>query len=403
VHALLCAAAVAWTPHAQAQARLTELPALRGVTVGPIESSQQPQRGYGSPASIELLDELVRLGVNSVSITPFGRLWSLSSVQIEPDFEWTFADNRAGVLRFVAAAKARGLRVLLVPHLWVETSGWRGDIEQGSDGRWRAYQAAYREFVLRWADVAAAAGVDIFSIGVECKSWSGRFGEYWTQLIRSVRARFHGQLTYSANWDEADDVVFWDQLDLIGINAFYPLAERGQASYAQYAAGAARALERAGTLSAELHKPVLLAEMGYTTRPDAAVEPWLWPDTMRDVQIDEWEQARAFAALLGAAASQPWLAGVFVWRYYAHLDDVSQEAAWGFSPHAKLAERVMRNVFKSQWASDPHDALEAGAPALDHGRTTMPKRLEKYLSNAPPATRLLSTPGSAGSGSNDMK
>ena len=57
-------------------------------------------------------------------------------------------------------------------------------------------------------------------------------------------------------------------------------------------------------------------------------------------------------ALLGAAASQPWLAGLFLWRYYADLDDISQEAAWGFSPHAKLAERVLGNVFHAEWASD---------------------------------------------------
>jgi hypothetical protein len=207
--------------------------------------------------------------------------------------------------------------------------------------------------VLHWAKVAADAGADIFSIGVECKSWSGRFGGYWLDLIQSVRRVFPGQLTYSANWDEADNVLFWEQLDYVGINAFYPLANHNQASYAEYAQGAEEALDRARTLAALVGKPALFVEIGYTTRPNAAVEPWLWPDIMHDVQVDEWEQARALAALMGAAATKPWLAGVFVWRYYAHLDDVSQEAGWGFSPHGKLAERVLRNVFRVRWASDP--------------------------------------------------
>jgi hypothetical protein len=338
---------------------------LRGVTIGPIESSQHRGRGYGSPASEAVLDELVRLNANAISITPFGRIWDLSSTHIEPDFEWSFAQARAGVLALAAAAKARGMRVLLVPHLWVETGGWRGDLEMGNEARWRAYQQAYREFVLRWAAVAEAAHIDILSIGVECKSWSGRYGEYWTQLIRSVRARFHGQLTYSANWDEADDVLFWDQLDLIGINAFYPLAERAPASYAQYAEGAQRALARAGKLSALVKKRVLFVEFGYTTRPDAAVEPWLWPDIMHDVKVDEFEQARAYAALLGAAASQPWLAGVFVWRYYADLDDVSQEARWGFSPYTKLAEHVLSNVFGVAWEADASASARWLEPKLE--------------------------------------
>ena len=76
----LCAAgllaSVVATTRADAQ---SSEPALRGVTVGPIESSQQPGRGYGTAYSAELLDELVRLGANAISITPFGRLWSLRS------------------------------------------------------------------------------------------------------------------------------------------------------------------------------------------------------------------------------------------------------------------------------------------------------------------------------------
>lgn len=344
-----CAISIARAAHAQAGPR----PALRGITIGPIESSQHPGLGYGSDASEALLDELVRLGANAISITPFGRIWSLSSTRITPDFEWSFAENRAGVLKLARAAKARGLRVLLIPHLWVETTGWRGEIDPGTEAGWLDYQAEYRSFVLRWAEVAAAAHADIFSIGVECKSWSGRFGAYWNALIRSVRATFPGQLTYSANWDEADSVLFWEQLDYVGINAFYPLAKQEQASYEQYAQGAEAALQRAGALGELVGKPVLFVEMGYTTRPNAAVEPWLWPDTMQQVSVDEWEQARAFAALMGAAASKSWLAGLFVWRYYANLDDVSQEASWGFSPHGKLAERVLGNIFSAQWASDP--------------------------------------------------
>jgi hypothetical protein len=328
-------------------------PALRGVTVGPIESSQQPGRGYGTPYSAKLLDELVRLGANAISITPFGRLWSLRSTQIALDFEQPYQDNRRAVARMIAQAKARGLRVLLIPHLWVETGGWRGEIEPGSEQGWTEYQSSYRRFILAWARDAQAAGADAFSIGVECKSWSGRYGDYWTSLIAEVRQVFHGQLTYSANWDEADGVLFWDQLDFVGVNAFYPLAHEHGASDASYAQGADRALDQLGELASALQKPVVLVEIGYTTRTDAAVEPWLWPDDMQHVTVDEREQARALAALAGAAASRPWIHGLFVWRYYANLDDVSQEAIWGFSPHAKLAEPVLERVFGARWAADP--------------------------------------------------
>lgn len=340
----------AWSPGVAGE------PAIRGVTVGPIESAQQPGRGYGTAYSAALLDELVRLGVNSISITPFGRIWSLDSTTIRLDFEAPYEENRGAIARMIAQAKERGLRVLLIPHLWVETPGWRGEIDPGSPERWRAYQASYRRFALAWARDAQAFGADAFSIGVECKSWSGRFGDYWTKLIAELRQTFHGPLTYSANWDEVENVLFWDQLDWIGVNAFYPLADRSGASDATYARGAARALDGLTTFASSIGKPAVLVEVGYTTRRDAAVQPWLWPDDMQNVTVDEQEQARALASIVAAAASRADVLGVFVWRYYSNLDDVSQEAGWGFSPHAKLAESALSLLFQGPWAADPQPA-----------------------------------------------
>ncbi len=106
-------------------------------------------------------------------------------------------------------------------------------------------------------------------------------------------------------------------------------------------------------LARELEMPVLFVEVGYTSRPDAAVEPWLWPDDMAHVVVDEREQARALDAMLRAFLPHEWFAGFFVWRYYANIDDVSQEAIWGFSPHAKLAEEVIADAFSVRWGSDP--------------------------------------------------
>ena len=336
--------------------RSAELAGIRGVTVGPIESSQWPGRGYGSPYSEALLDELVRLGVNWVSITPFGRIWDLKSTEILMDFEAPFAKNQDAVRRMVQQAHARGIKVLIIPHLWVETGGWRGEIDPGTKAGWKAYQRSYRAFVLAWAKTAQEAGADAFSIGVECGSWTGRFFPVWQSLIADVRATFEGLLTYSANWDEADSVQFWDELDFIGINAFYPLAQRGPASYAQYLAGAERARDAAGRLAETLQMPVVFVEVGYTTRVDAAIEPWLWPDDMVSVRYDENEQARALSAVFAAVLPEPWFAGFFVWRYYASLDDVSQEAPWGFSPHGKLAETLLQQVFDSRWGVDPASA-----------------------------------------------
>ena len=278
------------------------------------------------------------------------------------DFELPYAENRAGVARMIAQAKERGLRVLLIPHLWVETEGWRGDIDPGSAEEWAAYQASYREFVLAWARDAQAFGADAFSIGVECKSWSGRFGGFWTGLIAEVRQVFDGALTYSANWDEVEDVLFWDQLDWIGVNAFYPLADARMARVTRLRGvrqnGARRTRRVRGRAG---HADRARGDRLHDAR-DAAVEPWLWPDGMRDVIVDEREQARALAAIAEAAARRRDVLGFFVWRYYANLDDVSQEAVWGFSPHAKQAGRRARADLLAKVGRGPQgNGIRSGA------------------------------------------
>ncbi len=331
----------------------SRLGAVRGVTVGPIETSWFPGRGYGTRASARLLDELARMGTTWVAVTPFGRLWSLDSTRIAMDFEAPYEANRRAIRRFVRQAHARGLRVLLVPHLWVETGGWRGQVDPGTPGRWAAYRESYRRFVLAWARDAAEVGVDMLSVGVECKSWSGRFGPYWDDLVDQVRAVFPGLLTYSANWDEAADVLFWDRLDVVGINAFYPLAERPGEPDEALGARARAIAEEVGRLAEAEDKPVLFVEIGYTSRPHPEVAPWTWPEDLRQPVVDEAAQARAYAALLDAFLPRPWFVGFFVWRYYADLDDISQEPPWGFSPHGKQAERLLRAAFAVRWGADP--------------------------------------------------
>jgi glycosyl hydrolase family 113 len=301
-----------------------------------------------------MLDELVEDGATWVSITPFGRVWSLDSTEILLDFEAPAAQNREDVGRAIDQAHERGLRVLLVPHLWVETTGWRGDINPGTPEAWTDYIDSYERFLASWTAVAAAHHADMLSLGVECKSWSGRFGDRWTRMIAAVRRHYHGLLTYSANWDEAIDVLFWDQIDVVGINAFYPLADSPEGDYD---AGARHVVEQVREVAATFDLPVLFVEFGYTTRPAAAVQPWEWPDDMVGVAVDEGEQARAYRAVLSAYTGPDWLAGLFVWRYYADPDDVTQEAAWGFSPRAKKAEQVLAEAFTWQWGADGDPGL----------------------------------------------
>jgi hypothetical protein len=326
---------------------------IRGVTIGPIESLRHPGVGYGTAACARALAEARAMGATWVSLTPFGRVWDLSGTGIDLTFEAPFEDNREAVSRTVEMAHALGLEVLLVPHLWVETGGWRALIDPKTDEGWAKWAESYRSFLLAWADVARTTHVEMLSIGVELRSFvTTPRASLMRPILEDVRRAYPGLITYSANWDDVDDTLILDDVDLIGINAFYPLAEREGASRSELVARGREVAAKVERLSRTFERPVVLTEIGYTTRKDPALRPWEWPDGMKDVVVDERAQADAYAGIITPFLDAPWAAGFFVWRTYADPDDVSQEAEWGFSPRAKLAELILRDAFASPWASD---------------------------------------------------
>jgi hypothetical protein len=327
--------------------------AIRGVTVGPIENALHSLNGYGTAASAATMVQVTELGGNWVSITPFGRIWDLHPSGIDLTFEAPFSENRRAVTRAIEQAHAQGLRVLLVPHLWVEAGGWRGEIEFQTQAEWDRWAEVYRSFVLVWADVARDAEVELFSVGVELRSWvTTKQVQSFFPIIEAVRKVYPGALTYGANWDDADKTPIWSSLDVIGINAFFPLAEREGARLPELYAHSESLVEGLAELSRDWDRGIVFTEVGYTARPDPALRPWEWPEDLGDVPYDPEAQADAYSALLAPMVDQEWFFGFFIWRVYADPFDASQEPEWGFSPLYKPAEGVVRAAFGTRFAAD---------------------------------------------------
>ena len=341
------------TPGPDAWTR-AELGGVRGVTIGPIENGYHPGVGYGSPAYDRTLAESRMMGATWVAITPFGRVSDLSGSGIDLSFEAPFAENRVAVTHAIEMAHARGLRVMLVPHLWVESGEWRALIDPKTDDGWARWAESYDRFALAWAEVAEGARADILSVGVELRSWvTTSRAPSFAAIIDDVRHIYGGVLTYASNWDDVEDTVILGDVDVIGVNGFYPLADEAGASPEKLREGGERVRAKVRSLAERWQRPVLFTEIGYTTRPEPAVRPWEWPDTMTHVRVDEPAQAAAYRGLVAPLLEEPDFAGFFVWRLYSDPDDASQEAPWGFSPRGKQAELVVRDAFAARWASDP--------------------------------------------------
>lgn len=298
------------------------------------------QRGYGSSTSRATLEELRDLGVRWVSLTPFGFMRALDASEVHLIHDRPEAENDGRMRREIEAAHARGLRVFLKPHVWIGGGAWRGDVRPRD---WSAWFASYRTFILHYARMAESLDVELLAVGVELPC-EGRREPQWRALIAEIRAVYHGELTYAANWDRVDAVPFWPALDYVGVQFYPSLADELGAPEAELERALARQLDALGALSGRVDRPVLLTEVGYKSIEGAEVHPHEWPERHGAPTVSEAAQARAYRRLFGALAGRGYIRGVYLWKWFTD-PDTDEEGADGFSPRGKRAEAVLRSAY----------------------------------------------------------
>ena len=257
-----------------------------------------------------------------------------------------WGESDAGIEYTARLARLRGIRTLLKPHLWVRgRSAWPGDINMTSPAAWGAWFASYATFILHYAALAEAAHLDGLCIGTELQHATEPAHEKaWRGLIRQIRRVYHGPLTYAANWSgEYEQIRFWDALDYVGIQAYFPLSPAVNPSLDTLLSGWQPHLQKLARWQKKINMPVVFTEVGYKTTPDAAARPWEWPERTAVLQTpDEATQARCYEALFRACWGLPWLKGTFIWKWYPGLEaDGPARRHADFTPQHKPAEAVL--------------------------------------------------------------
>jgi hypothetical protein len=293
--------------------RLGRLP-LRGVSLA-MENSLEG--GYHAPALDRQIDRLAALGVDAVSLMPFAYQEGPASPRLRMLNASPESETDVGLIHAVRRARAHGMRTLYKPHIWVGGGSWPGDIAMRDEAAWTAWWRDYRRYLLHHAVLASWAGADLFSIGCELSGTLGR-AEDWRRTIAAARAVFPGVLTYAGNWSgDLEGAPFWQQLDLIGVDAYYPLSPNPAAGTAELARGAAAVAAHLAAASRARQRQLLLTEVGFASSRAA----WTAPHKEGGVP-SQADQAACYTALFAALGRPGWLAGTFVWKAFSgELED----------------------------------------------------------------------------------
>jgi hypothetical protein len=161
------------------------------------------------------------IGMNTVSVTVYAKQGDWDT-----DHLW-WEDEEPAVLNEIRAAKARGLKVVLILRVALDHAFernrffWHGMIMPRTDAMIDSWFRQYTEFALKWAEVAQDEGVDLFGVGSEMKALSatlpiqsvGNLSNYYGFTIYQKRLRKRG-LRYAREIEARDiELQFRDAYD----------------------------------------------------------------------------------------------------------------------------------------------------------------------------------------------
>jgi hypothetical protein len=282
------------------------------------------------------LHELSELGVSHVSLVVSWSTPDVRSANIAPRQRYTTPDGV--LLRMIRTVHRSGLKVFLFPIIDVQKRKpleWRGTIKPAS---WDTWWNNYNRFILHYAKIAARTKTELFCVGSELVS-TEKMRARWEDTIARVRRVYRGTLVYSANWDHYKPVVFWDLVDVMGLTAYYKLADSKTASE-ETMARAWRAIR--GKLLAwsdKAKRPFIFTEVGYPSMDGGAVHPW---DYTLSSPPDMEEQRRAISAFIKVWRNTPQLAGVVFWDWYGQGGTRDTQ----YTPRGKPAQEAIRAWYK---------------------------------------------------------
>ena len=295
--------------------------------------------GPPKPIPAEYMQSIKRVNANWVAIVPYAfSRQGQPSVNYNHSRQW-WGERQEGVIATILYAQALGFKVMLKPHVWVMGQGWAGDFELKSEQDWKTWEKDYEAYILAYAKIADSMQVELLCIGTEYRKAVVKRAEFWKSLISKTRELYRGKLTYAANWDNYRSITFWDQLDFIGIDAYFPVCNHKTPQADSLVAHWSAEKDNIRKLHSRFDRPIIFTEYGYQSIDYAAGDHWkLRKDTL---SVNLEAQANAYEGLYRVFWEEDWFAGGFLWKWHARNDEVGGPDCKRFTPQNKPASTVI--------------------------------------------------------------
>jgi hypothetical protein len=278
-----------------------------------------------------------------VAVTPYAFCRPNSpNVTFNQSRQWR-GETEIGTIETIIAAKKLGLKVMMKPHIWVMGQGWAGAYDMQNETDWVKWEKAYSKYIMRFAEISDSLNVEIICIGTEFKNAVKKRPQFWATLIDQVRKSYHGKVTYAANWDNYDNVTFWNKLDYIGIDAYFPICDSETPTVQELNEKWKPVVQKLQAFQSKYKKPILFTEFGYRSMDFSAAGHWEMDNKNGEVNLEA--QKNATEAIFNTFWKQDWFAGGFLWKWHSNHEQKGGINDSHYTPQNKPAELIVKQWY----------------------------------------------------------
>lgn len=290
------------------------------------------------------IDPILNINANAVALMPYAFMRKNENPELIYNIERQWFGERAdGIEQAISLLKEHDLEIMMKPHIWLQNGDFTGDLKFFTEADWKKFESSYRKYIMLFAEISEEYNIETFCIGTELYNFVIARPKFWKELIRDVRKTYKGKLVYAENWDKAEKIDLWQQVDFIGIDAYFPISDKISPSEEEIRKGWQEHKNALSKLSSKYEKSILFTEYGYRNIDYALKEPW---NSNRNISgTNHGLQARALKVLYEEFWTQSWFTGGYIWKWHQH------EASGGlennrFTPQNKPAENVVKKYYQ---------------------------------------------------------
>ena len=288
------------------------------------------------------ISPVIDVNANWVTLMPFAFMKTTADTSIiyNDKRQW-WGERIEGIEKTSELFHAKKIKIMLKPQIWIP-DGFTGNIAMKNNADWLVLEKNYEKFILEYAQIAQKNNFEMFCMGTELNAFVKARPKFWKQLIKKIKNVYSGKITYAENWDTYDNVPFWNQLDFIGVDAYFPLSNKKTPTIDELSLSWNVVKQQLKSLSERSKKPILFTEFGYQSKDFTAQEPW---NHNQSSDVNLVGQQNSLAVLLATFWREDWFAGGFLWKWYDNHDQVGGTNDTDYTPQNKPAELILKKFY----------------------------------------------------------